>query len=194
LLYNNVFASVVDVGKSTQFDSQAKQCRYTIGNNIYARNAPPGRFSHEFVWNTEELRTDGFLDAAGAYNSSPANGKPWLIGFGPWQYPSGLGLQLKAGSPAINRGVLVSKIQSAPGVLATDQLGKPLDYVDDPFAGPSPDAGAYQFNAPRVPGAPRYYENPGHPAHGAWIPGTTLSKQFIEGQPWERQWDSKRQF
>jgi hypothetical protein len=196
-LYNNVFASVVDVGNSTQFFEQAEQCRYTIGNNIYARDAPPGRFSHEFVWNTGQLRTDGFLDAEGAYNSSPANGKPWLIGFGPGQYPSGLGLQLKKGSPAINSGILVSEIRypdddvhvNLRGELLTDAIGRLLDYVDHPFAGPGPDAGAYQFNGPQAPGAPRYC-----PTTGAWIPGTTLPREFIEGQPWERQWDSKRQF
>ena len=199
LLYNNTLATF-DGGNflggkviSTHFFEQGNQCRWTAGNNIYAVNAPPGTTpSHEFVWNTGQLRTDGFLDAEGAYKSYPANGKPWLIGFGPGQYPSGLGFQLQAGSPAIRSGVLVSIIESAPGVPATDQLGRPLDYVDDPISGTKPDAGAYQFNAPRVPGAPRYYENPGHPAHGAWIPGTTLPKEFIEGQPWERQWGVRR--
>jgi hypothetical protein len=34
-----------------------------------------------------------------------------------------------------------------------------------------------------VPGAPRY-----DPTTGAWIPGTTLPQEFIEGQPWEKQW------
>ncbi|MGM0376286.1 MAG: hypothetical protein ACQEQ0_05895, partial [Bacteroidota bacterium] len=183
LLYNNVFATL-GLGNSTQFFTQGQQCRWTVGNNIYAVNAVPGtKPSHEFVFNDQEQRTDGFLDAEGAYNSSPANGKPWLIGFGPGQYPSGLGFQLKEGSPAIKSGVLVSTIESAPGVPATDQLGRPLDYLDDPFAGPNPDAGAYQFNGPKVPGAPRYC-----PTTGAWIPGTTLSQEFIEGQPWERQW------
>jgi hypothetical protein len=97
-------------------------------------------------------------------------------------------LQLKAGSPAINSGVLVSTVESAAGVLATDQLGRPLDYIDNPVHDASPDAGAYEFGGPQVPGAPRYYEHPGHPADGAWIPGTTLAREFIEGQPWERQW------
>ena len=170
LLYNNVFATL-GVGNSTQFFTQGQQCRWTAGNNIYAVNAPPGtKPLHEFVFNTKQLRTNGFLDAEGAYASAPANGKPWLIGFGPGQYPSGLGLQLKTGSPAINSGVLVSTIKSSPGVLATDPLGKPLDYLDDPFAGPAPDAGAYQFNGPQVPGAPRYYHNPGHAAHRAGSP------------------------
>jgi hypothetical protein len=194
-MYNNVFATAYGIRNSTQFFNQGNQCRWTAGNNIYAVNAPPGtRPSHELVFNTKPQRTNGFLDAEGAYASAPGNGKPWLIGFGPGQYPSGLGLQLKTGSPAINSGVLVSTIKSAPGVLATDPLSKPLNYLDDPFAGPTPDAGAYQFNGPRVPGAPRYYDNPGHPAHGAWIPGTTLSQEFIEAQPWERQWGNKRKF
>jgi hypothetical protein len=191
LLYNNVFATL-GVGNSTQFFTQGQQCRWTAGNNIYAVNAPPGIMpSHEFIWNTEQLRTNGFLDAEGAYGSAPANGKPWLIGFGPGKYPSGLGLQLKAGSPAINSGVLVSTIESAPDVLETDQLGRPLDYIDNPVNDASPDAGAYEFGGPQVPGAPRYYNNPGHPAHGAWIPGTTLPREFIEGQPWERQWEAE---
>lgn len=189
VVFNNVFGTAYGIGNSTQFFNQGNQCRWTAGNNIYAVNAPPGiKPPHEFVWNTGQLRINGFLDAEGAYASAPANGKPWLIGFGPGQCPSGLGLQLKAGSPAINTGVLVSTIERASGILATDQLGRPLDYVDDPFAGTNPDAGAYEFNAPQVPGAPRYYNNPGHPAHGAWIPGTTLSQGFIEGRPWENQW------
>ncbi len=199
LLYNNVLATP-DVGSSTHFHGQGNQCRWTTGNNIYAVNAPPGtRPSHEFVWNTQQLRTNGFLDAEAAYNSSPANGKPWLIGFGPGQYPSGLGFIPRAGSPAINRGTLVSEIRypdddvhvDLRGQLLTDAIGRPLDYVDDPFAETNPDAGAYQFNGPKVPGAPRYYSNPGHPAHGAWIPGTTLPQEFIEGQPWEQQWAAK---
>lgn len=132
----------------------------------------------------------------GAYNSSPANGKPWLIGFGPGQYACGLGFVLKAGSPAINKGARVHQLRYANddvhvelrGRLLTDAIGRPLDYADDPVNDAGPDAGAYEFGGPQVPGAPRYYNKPGHPAHGAWIPGTTLSQGFIEGRPWERQW------
>jgi hypothetical protein len=77
----------------------------------------------------------------------------------------GLGFQRKAGSPAINRGIPVN------GTI--DATGKPIDYVDD-YMGAAPACGAYEFG-----------KEP-------WVPGCNLPKEFIEGQPWERQWGSKR--
>jgi len=174
---------------------------HAMHNNIYRANATPG-FVVPYTLNSTEIQLNSgsadhmWFDHKGAYASTPANGKPWLIGFGPGQYPSGLGLFPKAGSPAIDRGILVSALRYSNsdvnaelrGKLLTDAIGRPLDYVDVPVNHTSPDAGAYEFGGPQVPGAPKYYNNSGHPAHGAWIPGTTLPREFIEGQPWERQW------
>jgi hypothetical protein len=180
---------------------------HAMHNNIYRATASPG-WVVPYTLNSTELQLNNenanhvWYDhngPTGAYNSSPANGKPWLIGFGPGQYASGLGFVLKAGSPAINKGKRVNQLCYANddvhvglrGKSLTDAIGRPLDYVHDPVNDASPDAGAYEFGGPQVPGAPRYYNNPGHPAHGAWIPGTTLPREFIEDQPWERQWAAK---
>jgi len=214
-VYNNTFATprpgtdgvtegVRPSGNTQMFYAYAI-CPHTIHNNIYRAGitySPGGRFtanSSELVLKNNNA-SNAWLDhkgPGGAYNSSPANGKPWLIGFGPGEYACGLGLVPKPGSPAINRGTVVSALRypnnntvpaNLRGELLTDGIERPLDYVDDPISGPNPDSGAYEFNGPQVSGAPRYYDNPGHPANGAWIPGTTLPREFIEGQPWERQW------
>jgi hypothetical protein len=130
---------------------QYRDAPQSINNNIYMNRqsvGPTPLRASELAVGREKLDPSGvFVDPTGR--------------------SGGLGFQLKAGSPAINRGVPVN------GTI--DATGKPIDYVDD-FDGPAPDCGAYEFG-----------KEP-------WVPGFNLPQEFIEGQPWERQWDSKRKF
>lgn len=161
-IYNNTFATSEGgtpeqelrmMGPANcQISEQYKQAPHSIDNNIYAARQGINRKGVDYNIKPSEISIGLEPFDASAVFVDPS-GKS-----------GGLGFQLKAGSPAINRGVSINASN------ITDSTGATIDYVDASFNGPAPDAGAYEYG-----------KEP-------WVPGCTLPQEFIEGQPWERQW------
>jgi len=171
-----------------RFAAPDDQLPYRWYNRAYnnTQGSPDGpRISPGFAFSTPEYTNGAFENNIYRSNWNPKNKKPavrasevgynvdpmFIDGSGA---SGGLGFQLRAGSPAINRGVPVDGRRVSISPHGADLNGA-VSGVDD-FIGPAPDAGAYEFG-----------KEP-------WVPGYNLPREFIESQPWERQWGPKRQF
>lgn len=174
--YNNTFATegtstrlyewkVGANASNTVYPTQYINYPDTINNNIYMQR-PFLRFSRFGPeWVDPEIKSTELSSLTPPYgtNENPLFTNPGTIENRPLGDQQGLGFQLQENSPARNRGVPIN------GTL--DNEGNVIDFVDD-YDGDAPDCGAYEFG--REP----------------WIPGCTLEQEFIDGEPWEQQWDA----